>query len=66
VTPEDVPRLLEIVREPSVAQHWSPLDEDHDREALMACGDPDGAERVTTFVITLAGETIGPRPARCA
>ena len=58
-TPEDVPRLLEIVREPSVAEHWSAPDDDHDREAFLAGDDPDGAERVTTFVITLAGETVG-------
>lgn len=59
VTPEDVPRLLEIVREPSVAQHWSSPDDDHDREELLGPDEPDGADRVTTFVITLAGETIG-------
>ncbi len=58
-TAEDVPRLLEILREPSVAQHWSSPDDERDGASLLGGDAPGDAERVTTFVITLAGETIG-------
>jgi aminoglycoside 6'-N-acetyltransferase len=59
VTLDDLPRLLEILREPEVARHWSEPDDDFDRHELLAGDEADGAERVTTFVITAGGETIG-------
>lgn len=51
----DLSRLFDILREPSVAEHW-PQDES---EAFLLGADPDGAEAITTFAITLAGEVIG-------
>ncbi len=55
----DLPRLLEILREPDVASRWSQPDDDFDRHELLAGDDTDGAERITTFAITANGETIG-------
>ncbi|MEO6419800.1 MAG: hypothetical protein ABIP39_10360 [Polyangiaceae bacterium] len=49
----DLARLLEILREPDVASHWGPPDDDFDRRELLAGDDPDGAERISTFVIDL-------------
>lgn len=58
-TEEDLPRLLEILREPDVARHWSQPDEEFVRHELLS-GDPaDGVECSSTFVITLDGGTIG-------
>lgn len=59
VTEADLPRLLEILREPEVARHWSEPDDDLDRRELLAGDDPDGAERITTFVIDAEGGPIG-------
>lgn len=59
VTEGDLPRLVKILREPEVARHWSPPDDDFDRRELLSGDDADGAERVTTFVIEAQGETIG-------
>lgn len=58
VTESDLSRLLEILREPAVAQRWSEPNDDGDRE-LLAGGGADDSESITTFVITLEGETIG-------
>ncbi len=55
----DLDVLLEILREPEVARHWSQPDDEFDRTELLSGDDADGAERVTTFVITSGGETIG-------
>jgi aminoglycoside 6'-N-acetyltransferase len=54
----DLSRLLEILREPSVARRWSEPDDDADR-SLLAGTDADGSERITTFVIRVDDETIG-------
>lgn len=59
VRESDLPRLLEILREDEVARHWSQPDDDFDRRELLAGDDSDGAERCTTFVITLHDEIIG-------
>ena len=59
VEEKDVARLLEILREPAVAEHWSQPDDDFDRHELLSGDDADGAEHITTFVIELSGETIG-------
>src|SRR5262245_32195327 len=59
VNQDDLPRLLGILREPNVARHWSQPDDDFDRHELLSGDDPDGAERITTFVITVNDETIG-------
>ena len=59
VTETDLPRLREILREPAVAAHWSEQDEGFDASELLSGDDPDGAERISTFVITLGGDTIG-------
>jgi aminoglycoside 6'-N-acetyltransferase len=59
VEEDDLPRLLEILREPEVARHWSQPDDDFDRRELLSGDSVDGAERITTFVITMNGETIG-------
>ena len=58
VTEADLPRLLEILREPEVARRWSEPDDGADRD-LLAGNDADESERITTFVIALDGETIG-------
>lgn len=58
VEPTDLPRLLEILRQPAVAQFWSAPDEAADRELLLGA-DPDGAEAITTFAVTIGGELIG-------
>lgn len=42
VTPDDLPRLLAILREPEIARHWSPPDDDFDRNELLG-DDQDGA-----------------------
>lgn len=55
----DLPRLLEILREPAVASHWSEADDAFDRQELLSGDDPDGDERITTFVIVLEDEVIG-------
>ncbi len=55
----DLPHLLAILREPAVASHWSEADDDFDRQALLSGDDPDGAERITTFVIMSEDEVIG-------
>lgn len=59
-TEADLPRLIEILREPEVARHWSqPDDEEEDRTDLLSGDDPDGAEHITTFAITLEQDVIG-------
>lgn len=55
----DLPRLLQILREPGVARHWSQPDDNFDRHELLSGDDADGAERITTFVIAVDGETVG-------
>jgi aminoglycoside 6'-N-acetyltransferase len=52
----DLPRLLAILREPEVARHWSQPD---DSGELLTGDDPDGAERITTFVIEVGEEIAG-------
>lgn len=59
VIQNDLQRLLEILREPEVARHWSEPDDEFDQHELLAGHDPDGAERISTFVIVMNGETIG-------
>ena len=59
VTEYDLAPLLEILREPEVARRWSPPDDDFDRQELLSGDDPDGAERITTFVIEAGGATVG-------
>jgi len=59
VVEADLPRLLEILREPEVARHWSQPDDDFDRHELLSGDDADGAERITTFVIEVNEETVG-------
>ncbi|MGE0392647.1 MAG: GNAT family N-acetyltransferase [Vicinamibacterales bacterium] len=59
VNEDDLPRLLEILREPEVARHWSQPDDDFDRHELLSGDDADGAESSTTFVISVNAETIG-------
>lgn len=58
-TEADLPRLLEILREPEVARHWSQPDDEFDRHELLSGDAVDGLECSSTFVITLDGETIG-------
>jgi aminoglycoside 6'-N-acetyltransferase len=58
VTNEDVRRLFEILRQPAVAEAWSLPDAEADR-ALLLGDDADGAEAITTFAITVAGELVG-------
>jgi aminoglycoside 6'-N-acetyltransferase len=59
VVEADVPELLAILREPSVAQFWAPPDDAAEQRELLLGDDPDGAEAITTFAITLAGKLIG-------
>lgn len=54
----DLPRLLAILREPSVAEHWSQPDDEADRR-LLSGEDADEAERITTFAITVNDATTG-------
>ncbi len=58
-TDADLPRLIDILREPEVARHWSEPDDEEDRTGLLSGNDPDGAERITTFTITREQEVIG-------
>lgn len=53
VTPDDVPRLAEILAEPEVAQWWPGYDEARARAELV-----DSAE-IVAFAIEVAGEMIG-------
>lgn len=55
----DLPSLLRILRQPEVARHWSPPDDDFDQYELLSGDDAGGVERATTFVISLNEETIG-------
>ncbi len=55
----DLARLLEILREPDVARHWSQPDDDFDRSELLSGDDADGAECISTFVISLNNKIIG-------
>src|SRR5687767_1931599 len=50
VDPTDLPSLLEILREPSVARVWSAPNDEADRNLLLGA-DPDGAEAITAFAI---------------
>jgi aminoglycoside 6'-N-acetyltransferase len=63
VTRDDLPRLLEILRQPAVARFWSAVPEnDEEAEAehgLLLGSDADGAEAITTFVIILGDEVVG-------
>lgn len=59
VREEDLPRLLEILREPAVARHWSAADDDFDRRELLAGDAVAQGEHLTTFVIERDGEIIG-------
>jgi aminoglycoside 6'-N-acetyltransferase len=58
VTAADLPTLIAILREPAVAARWSAPDDEGDR-ALLAGEDGDGAERITTWAITLDGAIVG-------
>ncbi len=49
--PDDVPRLLAILREPEVTERWGPFDEAEATEQFV------GDDKV--FVITLDGDVIG-------
>lgn len=53
----DIARLMSILREPSVAKHWSEPDDEADRR-LLSGEDADEAERITTFVIETANENV--------
>lgn len=55
----DIPRLLAILREPSVARFWAPPDDASEQRALLLGDDADGAEAITTFGITLSDALIG-------
>ena len=55
----DLPRLLEMLREPEVAAHWSEPDDAFDRHELLSGDQAKGVECSTNFVIQLEGETIG-------
>lgn len=59
VMPEDLPGLLGILGEPSVARFWSPPDDALERRALLLGEDPDGAEAITTFTIAVEGKLAG-------
>lgn len=58
VTDDDLPRLLEILRQPAVARFWSPPDQEQDC-ALLLGSDADGAEAITTFAIMVQGQLSG-------
>lgn len=58
VVATDLPRLLEILREPSVARFWSAPNDEADRKLLLGA-DPDGSEAITAFAITISGRVIG-------
>lgn len=55
----DIPRLLEILRQPAVAPFWSAPPESPEEvaeeRALLLGEDADGGEAISTFVITLPG-----------
>jgi aminoglycoside 6'-N-acetyltransferase len=63
VVDADLPRLLDILRQPAVACFWSALPDNDEQaqqqRALLLGSDPDGAEAITTFSITSDGELIG-------
>lgn len=59
VDESDISRLIEILREPAVACHWSAPDDAGERRALLCGDDADGAEVITTFVITIGNDVIG-------
>jgi aminoglycoside 6'-N-acetyltransferase len=63
VEPGDVGRLLEILRQPAVAEFWSaPPTNDEEAEAeraLLLGSDADGAEAISTFAILLGSSVIG-------
>ena len=42
-----------------MARHWSKPDDDFDCHELLSGDDADGAERITTFVITVSNQLIG-------
>ena len=58
VTESDLPRLMEILREPAVAARWSEPDDESDRR-LLAGDDADESERITTYAIVLGEAVIG-------
>jgi aminoglycoside 6'-N-acetyltransferase len=58
VVPTDLPSLLKILREPSVARVWSAPNDEADRKLLLGA-DPDGSEAITTFAITISDRVIG-------
>ena len=59
VEPVDVPRLISILREPTVARRWSAPDDEADGRSLLGEVDDEEAERITTFAILLGDEAIG-------
>ncbi|RYZ07386.1 MAG: N-acetyltransferase [Myxococcales bacterium] len=59
VSESDLPRLFEILRQPAVARFWTPPENEREREGLLLGSDPDGADAISTFVITLADEVVG-------
>jgi aminoglycoside 6'-N-acetyltransferase len=63
VRADDIPRLLEILRQPAVARVWSAAPRNEQEAAqergLLLGSDADGAEAITTFVITLGDATMG-------
>lgn len=55
----DFSPLFAILREPAVAAFWTEADDDPETRDYLAGRDPDGADRITTFVIALGNEPIG-------
>ncbi len=59
VVEADLPQLLAILREPSVARFWTPPDDADEQRSLLLGDDADGADAITTFGVTLTGSLIG-------
>jgi len=59
VTENDLPRLLEILREPAVARRWTQLEDEQGLRAFLAGADADTAERISTFVIVVGEQLVG-------
>ena len=59
VVERDFSPLIAVLGEPAVAAHWSEAGDDAETRDFLAGNDPDGAEQITTFAITLDDATIG-------
>lgn len=57
VDERDISRLVDILRQPSVAKHWPAPDEK--TAPFLRGADPDGADAITAFAVTLAGDVVG-------